>query len=389
MKLLSVQPFLHGPTISPSPGGRAIITHALAKEILKDQINLAIFPHKELVAEDIRSIIDDELQAPVFRSFPHIKDISTGTLIKELARQLIIPLQPQKALLAAIESIAFKRAVSIFEPDIVHFHNSVPHVLKKYNFKNQKTKIVTTEHKKITEESTKSYDLNDVVIFITRFQMEEALHFKPNIKDRSQVIYNYASSAYYEHFSQPDHPIILYLASLNTLSKGFDILLASIQKRGMPDNAILHVIGDGHMRKRFELEAQDLIKAGKIKFLGRLDKAGNVAELRKASLLVVPSRTEGFGNVYAEALCMGVPIIGYHKTIVELDQCLGRTVGLPFDSENESIDDLWEKMNTLLSSGMIDEKSRQYIALKAREKFSFKRYANDYLALYKKLLGGY
>ena len=48
----------------------------------------------------------------------------------------------------------------------------------------------------------------------------------------------------------------------------------------------------------------------KVFFHGALDKEPLIEKLRQAHVLVVPSSYEGFGIVYLEGMCFGLPAIG-------------------------------------------------------------------------------
>ena len=386
MRVLSIQPFFHGPTISPSPGGRAIITHSLTQSMLNNGIDIRIFPHDEASGEDILFKVNKHSSTLAYRSLPRPNEI---TKIKNFMLALKVTAARRslkKFLKPLLEAIAFRRAVDEFSPDIVHMHNSRLHTVSSIIDKGRRPKIISTEHKLIEPKIVREYANYDKVVFVSKFQKDEAQTFSPSISSRSEVIYNYASQEYHEHITSAALQKIVFLGSLNTINKGFDVLVDSIQKYGLPYNYSLDVIGDGHLKPNFEKSLISYLPNTKVRFLGRLSKRGNIEILKDASLLIVPSRTEGFGNVYVEALCMGVPVIGFHKTINELNFILEMKVGEPFDAFKEGPGDLFNKSKGILSDPLFTDGYRAELSERSRKIFNFDRYRLDYLRLYNQLL---
>jgi phosphatidylinositol alpha-1,6-mannosyltransferase len=72
--------------------------------------------------------------------------------------------------------------------------------------------------------------------------------------------------------------------------------------------AELWVIGDGSLRPAMERLAESVCP-GAVTFLGFLSEADKEQRLRQARCLVMPSRGEGFGLVYIEAMRVGTPCL--------------------------------------------------------------------------------
>jgi phosphatidylinositol alpha-1,6-mannosyltransferase len=93
--------------------------------------------------------------------------------------------------------------------------------------------------------------------------------------------------------------------------KGHDALIEAWPevRRCVPD-AELWIAGEGDDVPRLRALALDGGADGAIRFLGRVSD-GELGELyRRASVFAMPSRQEGFGLVYAEAMWHGLPCIG-------------------------------------------------------------------------------
>ncbi len=72
----------------------------------------------------------------------------------------------------------------------------------------------------------------------------------------------------------------------------------------------LEVVGDGPDRERLGHLAASLGIASEIRFTGSLDRDAVAERYRAADLFTLPSSAEAFGNVFAEALASGLPVVG-------------------------------------------------------------------------------
>ncbi len=97
--------------------------------------------------------------------------------------------------------------------------------------------------------------------------------------------------------------------------KGVDTMirtLARIQIR-VPDLHYL-IVGEGDDRARLEKLARDSGVAGRVHFAGKLDASTDDlwACYANCDVFVLPSKGEGFGIVFLEAMAFGKPVIGGH-----------------------------------------------------------------------------
>jgi phosphatidylinositol alpha-1,6-mannosyltransferase len=93
--------------------------------------------------------------------------------------------------------------------------------------------------------------------------------------------------------------------------KGHDALLEAwpAVRRRVPA-AELWIAGEGDDVPRLAAKAHALGVAGAVRFLGRVPDAELGALYRRASLYAMPSRQEGFGLAWAEAMLCGLPCLG-------------------------------------------------------------------------------
>ena len=79
-------------------------------------------------------------------------------------------------------------------------------------------------------------------------------------------------------------------------------------QRAHPD-AQLWIVGDGDLRAELEQEALDLSVGNAVRFFGRVTESEKDRLLAASRCLVLPSRAEGFGLVYLEAMRAGRPCV--------------------------------------------------------------------------------
>ncbi|MFP4303664.1 MAG: glycosyltransferase, partial [Rhodosalinus sp.] len=101
-------------------------------------------------------------------------------------------------------------------------------------------------------------------------------------------------------------PTLLCVARL-TPQKNVGLLLEALARVRRHRDVRLRIAGDGRQRRALERQAARLGIAGAVTFLGHVQDVA--AEYRRADLLVLPSRWEGFPNVVIEALAHGLPVV--------------------------------------------------------------------------------
>lgn len=92
---------------------------------------------------------------------------------------------------------------------------------------------------------------------------------------------------------------------------GIDILIQAIAgvKKVIPGIRCL-IIGDGPERENYKLQIANGKLEGNIELFGEIPHEKIPAYLHQADVFVRPSRSEGMGNAFVEALAAGLPIIG-------------------------------------------------------------------------------
>lgn len=135
----------------------------------------------------------------------------------------------------------------------------------------------------------------------------------PNAIDLSRYTPGLPDDALRERYGIPaGHPLLLTLGRMEASeqAKGFDEVLdvlPSLLSR-YPD-LVYCAAGDGNDRARLEAKTKSLELGGHVVFPGYVAEDDKTELYRLCDLYVMPSRLEGFGYVFLEALACGKPVI--------------------------------------------------------------------------------
>jgi glycosyltransferase involved in cell wall biosynthesis len=106
------------------------------------------------------------------------------------------------------------------------------------------------------------------------------------------------------------NPKILVVGTLLE-SKGHELVLRSVGKLKISYPTIqCSIIGEGPHRSRFEALVNQLGVNQQVQFVGRQSRSEVAEAMRNCSVFVLPSRNEGLGCVYLEAMACGKPVVG-------------------------------------------------------------------------------
>lgn len=164
--------------------------------------------------------------------------------------------------------------------------------------------------------------------------------------------------------------------------KGMDLVVPAFAEvlRAYPETQLL-VVGDGTLRASMEQQAAQLGCAEAITFVGRQPQEQLAQWYRQMDIVLMPSRSEGFGLTAIEAMASGCVVVasdvGGLPEVVRDGICglLHRT---------EDVADMAEKINTLIGDEALYDRL-QAQSLVEVEKYSFERYAALMNDLYNKL----
>ncbi len=130
---------------------------------------------------------------------------------------------------------------------------------------------------------------------------------------RSAIVYNGVNPNFFSPNPaevRPSDPEILIVGNLLP-SKGHELVLRALRDlRPSFPQLCCRIIGEGNGRARLQALARDLDIAKQIFFAGRQGRSEVAEAMRRCSVFVLPSRNEGLGCVYLEAMSCAKPVIG-------------------------------------------------------------------------------
>jgi glycosyltransferase involved in cell wall biosynthesis len=163
--------------------------------------------------------------------------------------------------------------------------------------------------------------------------------------------------------------------------KGLDILLKAFAINSyLLERCKLIVITNEYIKKF----AQNFIDKNKIDGIAlSFQPLEKLVEYYNATdVFTMPSKQEGMGLVYYEALLAGVPVIGFFRSVLEIEQTLGIYIGDKFNSEKENETDLAKKIIKVLDMKV----DRNILRNKVIENLSWDVKFKEYDLIYRELL---
>jgi glycosyltransferase involved in cell wall biosynthesis len=125
------------------------------------------------------------------------------------------------------------------------------------------------------------------------------------------VVYNGVDPELFSPASEPvSEQVVLSVGNLIPI-KGHEVLIRAIASLSPEFPAlILEIVGDGPELSRLKELTNQLQINGRVRFAGSQSRNEVVAAMRRCTVFALPSRYEGLGCVYLEAMSVGKPVIG-------------------------------------------------------------------------------
>jgi phosphatidyl-myo-inositol dimannoside synthase len=119
-------------------------------------------------------------------------------------------------------------------------------------------------------------------------------------------------------------------------AKGFDQILEALPRlRERHPDLVYLIAGRGDDRERLEAKVAALGLSDCVVFTGEVEEARKADHYRLATAYVMPSRLEGFGFVFLEALACGVPVVA-SRNDGGYDAILRGRLGIAVDPDNQA-----------------------------------------------------
>ena len=181
---------------------------------------------------------------------------------------------------------------------------------------------------------------------------------------------------------EPNTKLTLGVVSRLEPIKGMDLVVSAFAEvlKSHPDTQLL-VVGDGSLRASMEQQAVELGCADHIRWVGRQPQEELPQWYGQMDIVLMPSRSEGFGLTAIEAMACGCVMVasdtGGLPEVVRDGICglLHRT---------EDVTDMAAKISVLIGDEALYTKLQSQSLLEV-EKYSFERYAELIQNLYSKL----
>lgn len=147
-----------------------------------------------------------------------------------------------------------------------------------------------------------------------------------------------------------DQPVILTVARLEATEqyKGYDQVLRALPAvlQRFPDVRYV-IVGDGPDRGRVEALSKELRVEERVVFAGYVQNDELPAHYNLCDVFVMPSKGEGFGIVFLEALSCGKPVIAGDKD-ASVEAVLGGELGILVDPD--SVEEITEAICRVLTT---------------------------------------
>ena len=158
----------------------------------------------------------------------------------------------------------------------------------------------------------------------------------------------------------PDRSLILSVGNLIPI-KGHELLIRSVASLAQEFPLLsVEIIGNGPEHRRLEKLSEQLGCAERVRFVGRKSRVETAAAMQRCTLFALPSRYEGLGCVYLEAMSTGKAVVGCRgQGIAEIIQQGSNGFLIGPDNEKE--------LTLVLSMLLRDEQRRRNFGLAARE----------------------
>lgn len=110
-----------------------------------------------------------------------------------------------------------------------------------------------------------------------------------------------------------NNAFVVVTASRLVHKNGVDILIESLQY--LPEDVVLVIAGSGEEEEKFKVQVSRLFGGqasfkNRVIFLGHIDHDFLPRVLKAADVFARPSRSEGLGNAFLEAMAAGLPVVG-------------------------------------------------------------------------------
>lgn len=173
---------------------------------------------------------------------------------------------------------------------------------------------------------------------------------------------------------KPGERVIITVSRL-VPKNGVDVLIRAVEIL----NCKLLIIGDGEQKKELISLAKELGILEKIIWAGSINHSDLPKYLKISDVFVRPSRSEGLGSAFLEAMAAGVPIIGTKVGGIS-DFLKNKETGLFAEVDNPK--DLADKISLIFNDKDLAKKLKKNAVELVAEKYNWAEIARQFKELY-------
>lgn len=335
-------------TYAPVPGGVQMVTHNVAKRLLKKGHAVQVVTNHYPRSLPVRESLDGVSVERLLFLTPDISSLQRRRPDLLLASLYFYPYSLWR----------LRNIVRSFRPDIVNVHfpdHQIPFVLALRSGFDVRLVVSLHGHdiervimddsgsngnrlRRLRDQSSAINRLRsilleaDAVTACSRYLLDKAIQFEPSIAGKGRVIQNGIDPMRFRNKTAYvcSRPYILALGRL-VRAKGFDMLLDAFAQTASEETALI-IAGEGEERVALENQARQLGLEERVHFFGSANQEEAVSLLNGCLLVVIPSRSESFGIVALEALAAGKPILatrvgGLRELLTEVQSRSGAGLG--------------------------------------------------------------
>jgi glycosyltransferase involved in cell wall biosynthesis len=380
MRILQIHPLMKSEALAPAAGGMARASLQLTRLLAERGHDVQVLPIPEGVgSRELWEVAPGRaVEIAAAMHIPGAREMAW--LPRALLRLRPLPAGIRNFFYDAFALTALRRELEIFRPDVIHNHlarRPFPRLAAALGLRGN---LVLTHHH---GEAGQGLDAYDRIVFTSDAARDAIAPTTGLPPERTRVIRPAVSPVFCRTPLDPGRRRagVVFVGAVRR-RKGIDLLLEAYRLAPDLRREPLSVCGTG---EDLELVHQAIAAGAPVRWLGQLPPEELAAELAGARLVVVPSRLESIGLVLLEALCCGVPVVGWAPTVREVQSEIDVSVGTPFDGRTQTAADLAAAMLPLLRETEPGD-YRPNLAAAAREVFSEERYAAAYLSLFAELL---
>ena len=217
-------------------------------------------------------------------------------------------------------------------------------------------------------------------------KVQEILRTGTPAETRSTIVYNGVNPILFSPNPADAGPLDAEILIVGNLlrSKGHEQVLRAVANlRSAFPQLYCRIIGEGPDRAPFESLARELGIDQQVQFVGRRSRSDVAEAMRRCSVFVLPSRNEGLGCVYLEAMSCGKPVIGCRgQGIDEVIEHAKNGWLVPADGLEELVQGLSALLGSPELSARMGAAARQTIL----EKFTLSHQAQHLARVYRQAI---